>query len=220
MKFNEFFDHYHQNIQIDDDSIIWGIAEKLGEKLVRTLGTGSYGIAYLTESGKVLKITTDEWEALTAKFLMDKNISGIVKYYKVVEIDSPNLITAYDYDAHSDDGEEYGIEQYALPIYALLMDYVQPITDDSIRRLIRKVTYLIKFRIDAVDKLKNIQLDLEGGEKGVISELIDILESLNSLGIESIDFNEGGVGLYNNQLTLFDISGRHSHRVKIEKLEN
>lgn len=77
------------------------LAELLDEELLGTeinLGSGAYGTAFELKGDRVLKLTNDISEALTAKFIMDQNkdFRYIIKYYdvrKIVGSKDKNLYT-------------------------------------------------------------------------------------------------------------------------------
>jgi hypothetical protein len=84
------------------------VAEELGEKIVKELGSGDFGTAFLLESGKVLKLTFDTNEVNVAKKLTrNKNLfNNIMNYYNVGELETDS-----DYK------------------YFILMDYVEPLNE-------------------------------------------------------------------------------------------
>ena len=84
------------------------IAEELGEKIIKILGSGDFGTAFLLESGRVLKLTFDLNEIDIAKKLSNNRnwFKYVMNYYNV--------------------GELKDVPDYK---YFLLMDYVNPLSE-------------------------------------------------------------------------------------------
>jgi len=57
--------------------------KKVGVSSLKKLKSGSYGIAYRTNKGDILKLTTDEDEAKTSSKLVGSKLKHVVKIYRV-----------------------------------------------------------------------------------------------------------------------------------------
>ena len=111
MKFiKEFKEKMSEVIQDFSDVYIDNICESFGEKLSGKLNSGSFGTAYRTKSGKILKITSDGVEASNSYQLIGGNYKHIIKTYDVKEV-------ILESDNNS------------VKIYAILMEYVRPLSN-------------------------------------------------------------------------------------------
>lgn len=88
-----------------DNKIKRTIMSKYNIDLVRRIGSGSEGVAYLTSDNKVLKITGSETATYTAHHMIGKNYKHLVNVYKIYKL------PMYD------DTQE--------PYYGILQEYVQ-----------------------------------------------------------------------------------------------
>jgi hypothetical protein len=86
-----------------DQSTIQRIATSMGETLGERLGKGANGVAYATTSGRVLKLTQDDYEVALASRLRTKRL-----YKHIVNVDDVRRIADSDY-------------------YVILMDRVTPL---------------------------------------------------------------------------------------------
>ena len=84
-------------------SAIQRIAKSMGETLGERLGKGANGVAYATTSGRVLKITQDDYEVALATRLRTKRL-----YKHIVNVDDVRRVADSDY-------------------YVILMDRVTPL---------------------------------------------------------------------------------------------
>lgn len=106
---NQFRDLLGKDEEIIDE-IAMAVANKIGYKIIKYLNLGSYGLAFLLNDNKVLKLTTDECEAYYG-----------LRFKKTV---TKHLINYYDsFRVYSTDLNVY--------FYGLIMDYVTPITHDE-----------------------------------------------------------------------------------------
>ncbi|CAG7581718.1 MAG: hypothetical protein SLAVMIC_00996 [uncultured marine phage] len=115
-KYSEFILEYKNRKDKSDfiedfsDLYIERIAKKLNVKLVKKLGKGSFGIAYLADKDKVIKVTTDAQEAENAIRLSDIELEYFLNYYDVFEMTLDKI--------------EYSKGK---KVYFILMDYVRPL---------------------------------------------------------------------------------------------
>lgn len=86
-----------------DVTLVQRIAQSMGETLGERLGKGANGVAYATTSGRVLKITPDDYEVALATRLRTKRL-----YKHIINVQDVRRLGASDY-------------------YAILMDRVTPL---------------------------------------------------------------------------------------------
>jgi len=86
-----------------DQSTIQRIATSMGETLGERLGKGANGVAYATQSGRVLKVTQDDYEVALATRLRTKRL-----YKHIVNVDDVRRVADSEY-------------------YVILMDRVTPL---------------------------------------------------------------------------------------------
>lgn len=186
------------------------IANELGEQIDIELGSGAYGTAFSTKSGKVLKLTTDDSEYRRGYLLArNKNrTKHIVNYYNVGVID-----TIHNFDLPFD--------------YYLLMDQVIPLSPLERRivshfRIITMVDSIVDdelFKSESLDikdiknsilfDIKPIYPDCEDKIDEMIPKIIDIAKELKLHKIIYPDFHAGNVGWDKDKknLIFYDIGG-------------
>lgn len=76
-KLNEYLGHTQQ--------IIYKVANELGYNLVKKIGAGQYGTAYLTNDNKIFKVSYSKTEANAADKLIGINCEYLCNYYNVYE---------------------------------------------------------------------------------------------------------------------------------------
>lgn len=184
------------------------IANSLGEKIVSFKGSGSFGWAYLTKSGKILKMTTDP-EEIKLAYRLSKNrnwFQYIINYYNVGRINKKA------------DPEDDKLRR----VYYILMDKVDPIEDPDEACVIDDVYQnLIQYKLDyyenVMDKKKvkeriNEELYtpyLKKLAKKLYPHVVNIVKELKKHKIKSTDFHSGNIGWANNKskLVLYDLGG-------------
>ena len=194
------------------------VAEELGEKLIKEIGSGDFGWVFLLESGKVLKLTSDTEEVIIAnKLTRNKNLfQYILNYYNVGEIE--NIETNDGYDDYK---------------YFILMDYIEPINDFEARviNLVYKPllqysksfyksifsNQIIDYVVDQFNKKNKritsfaVKSSIEEMKKfaiRLIPHIQNIAKDLKLHHIEQCDFHGGNLGWNEDhtKLVLFDIT--------------
>jgi len=105
------------------DLYIDRISKKFNTSIVKKLGMGAFGIAYLTKNNKVLKVTTDQNEAKNVLALKNKKFKHFLNYYDVFSLtldgkSFPNINPMDMFGSYDNSS-----------IYFILMDYVKPLTN-------------------------------------------------------------------------------------------
>ncbi len=230
MKYLKVFEDFnidpHENIIMDDIEDVKQLAKKMGVTITKQLGKGSYGIAFATTDGKVLKLTTDEWEVSTARKIGSDN-EYLVNYYQVEPVEVSDSMYAKNWtEYYWDETDRYDVAD-DMDLYALLMNEIKPITDETIKTICSWMSIRLKFNVKYKEYLYDdelvssatlqfFQIDTndENMEKlrWVVDNFKNIFKELEENGIEQVDMNVGNVGMSNDHLCLFDISGRFRSR--------
>lgn len=197
---NEKIDWYKSNLEIAQK-----IAFELGEEIVTDLGTGAWGKAYSTKSGKVLKLTSDISEFNRAYTLSrTKNRTKyLINYYNVGEIIGCNI-----------------------EAYYILMDQVFPLSnleynildDDFINTVIIDIVDGVKItkNIFIDDALKYLNMynnysdnEIKKSLEKLYPHIVNIAKELKLHKIHSFDFHGGNIGWDKDKkyLVYFDIGG-------------
>jgi len=190
------------------------VAEELGEKIVKELGSGDFGTAFLLESGKVLKLTFDTNEVNMAKKLTkNKNLfNNIMNYYNVGELETESSYKYFilmDYVEPLSELEKNVIYtykellQFSHSFYKSvfspqLMDYVESQFKPG-RNMYTRI--LIKYGKSKVQELKQMAIDF-------IPQIKAIAKDLKLHHIEQCDFHGGNLGWNKDhiKLIIFDIT--------------
>jgi hypothetical protein len=176
------------------NSNIKKIAEKLGYKSTRFIGSGLKGVAYEVEGDKVLKITTDYNEAYNANILRTKPVTKhIINYYDV------RFLKGFGY-------------------YSIVMDKVNPIDKKysetytcTYRTFLNKGLTNSEALMDISNYLDNYVYEnddefLKFYVEVLQPQRLSILKEFSKYQIPSIEAHEGNVGFDdNNNFMFFDI---------------
>lgn len=119
--FTEFYDMYDLPRPDDFDTIFNTIESEIGVIPNQVLGSGSFGLAMLTNRGTVLKFTMDDEEALLWNSIkeLEESTQGILRCYGVYHL------------ASSSEGE--------LPLYLIHLEYAPYKLPDDISHAIRMI---------------------------------------------------------------------------------
>ena len=148
----------------------------------KRLGSGSFGVAYLLNDGKVLKLTKDTEEAIISNFLINKSIQHFVKIFGVFKLPI------------TDTGEQ---------IYAILQEKLMPVSKQDGSLLEKNIKVLKQViggsdpfiftnkKWEEIKSLKQVQ-----NKPDVLNYLEEIgfnniCNDLNKSGIKFVDFHSG-----------------------------
>lgn len=208
----EYKNRYSGSERIEDfaDLYIERIAENLNVKLIKKLGNGYYGIAYLVNNDKVIKVTTDYQESENAKNLIGKKNKHFLNYYDVFEM------TLKD----SSENKQ---------IYYILMDYIRPLNSKE-----KSIRWNLYFQQDTDSYIKKLFSNIIEDEnikdeyilkfiKDIISQRSEIFSEAEKLGIEFSDAHKNNLGIKKDgSLVYFDIGADdfvYGNNKKIETRE-
>ena len=173
--------------------------ELTGSK-VKYLNSGSYGMAFIVDHDKVIKITSDKGEAKIAKSLIGRDVPRCVEYYGVIEIFP---------------GKE--------KLFAILMQKADPLSkeeEDLLQEIDDKFDMLdveyeegeeeFEFDKKVLTKIAtNHGISIENVEEYCI-KLIQIYKSFKEHDIATDDLHTGNMGYVGDDLVHFDIMGNTS----------
>jgi hypothetical protein len=186
------------------------VLKRVGSTVVRVLGTGAMGVAFLLESGRVLKLTRDHNELEAAQALMRKRHPNITRFYDVF-IARNGLGTGVIVRGSVD--QNVGLLARTMPEFLPLAKALREATDraaevvtGSRRSLYQAMNRWIGFLKDALEGVEvepGVRLTIrdEYGNaltpavRGVLGDAIAGAEFLRECGIFGFDFHAGNVGV-------------------------
>jgi predicted unusual protein kinase regulating ubiquinone biosynthesis (AarF/ABC1/UbiB family) len=177
----------------------------MGIELSKVLGGGQKGIAYDTRDGKVLKITSDPQEAVSAKNIENKKLHYVYQIFKVFQFDS----TGY-----------FGILQEKLkPISGQL---AEALDDDDFFEIIddfaKSEMSDEQFEKELFGYFNTTELDMHTKEK-IVRTLVNGMIELDNNGIVFADVHGGNImSKPNGEFVIIDIGLSKSKEVPIEKI--
>jgi len=172
------------------DAYLEYFEKNMGITTVSQLGNGAYGCAFLTDTGKVLKITTDRSEAVAACILKDKNLPHVAEVYEVYECveDYLYVIIKEFVPFHNELKEVFNEVRYSIP-WSLDEEYIE------------------EFRTEAPTKH-----NLHGeSEIDIVNQIAEMLLDWKVTGFTSIDAHLGNIGMTDEGVVkLFDFGANGS----------
>jgi hypothetical protein len=221
MKYLKKFEIYLIGGDNQNNSVIFDIAnkiaEELGEVIENFIDGGSFGYAFETKSGKVLKFTSDEAEFHLA-YRLSKNrkwMKCLINYYNVGKIiDEPFY---KDGGYHGRDFKWY-----------ILMDKVLPLSDME-KNSLSFYQGIIQYRTNYWERINDKEIfdnlsrwDEDRIEiiKNLYPHVLNICKELKLHKIKETDFHSGNIGWDKNRknLVLFDIGGYVESTMKKGKI--
>jgi hypothetical protein len=107
------------------------ISQEWGYKIIKKLGEGSWGIAYLLDDNKVLKLTLNKKEVQYAYKFSKRHTKNLTNYYNVIKVNYGGLI-----------------------FFALLMDYVYPLTKEE-KKIYEDISIRFFYYSDLIEGITN-----------------------------------------------------------------
>lgn len=178
------------NIDVLSD-VIKSLTKRFGLKSnVKYMNAGSFGMAFIVNDDKIIKLTSSESEAKVAKSLIDKEIPHCVNYYDIV------YIKKYE-------------------IYAILMDKAEKLSPEEkriVKLLAGSAIFLndfnrLKKAIDSRNSFVGRKKISESELKRVYDDFREMYSSLKKNNISITDLHEGNIGYIKNKMVHFDIIG-------------
>jgi hypothetical protein len=155
------------------------------DKKIKYLDSGQFGMAFVTDDNKIIKLTSSKNEADQVKTLIGKNVDHVVRYYDVVYM------------------KKYGV-------YAILMDRAEKLSRDE--KTIVKVLgdgdeFFSLGDLAYVGSLKNIS---RSKIRRVFNDHKKMIKSLNDNDISLYDLHTGNIGYLNGEMVVFDMMSETS----------
>lgn len=162
------------------NSLMGKLCKRFCVKKVKYMNSGAYGMAFIADKTKVIKLTSSSNEAGDVKKIIGKKIPGCVEYYDVVFYKKYGL-----YAVLMDRADDLTkIEKLAIDI---LLEVSSQITDYTINRVISE-TEMSKTDIKSLNnEVRNLKKDLEKND------------------VSTDDLHIGNMGRVNGKLVHFDI---------------
>lgn len=168
--------------QFQDNALAKAWSKKINTSLEKSIGDGIHGTAYLTKSGKVLKITDDHSEFYNSFDLLGANNQHIVDIYQV------QLFKDGKYGIL----QEYVDTKQAFKDYEELMEYAE---DE------------LGYDIDTLFELNLSKNEIPEHLFKLYEDVKSFYVEANKYGVCSTDLTEGNIGKRKNgNYVVFDIS--------------
>lgn len=183
---------------IDDEHIdllgivLKSVTKRFGLKSnIKYINSGTFGMAFVVGDNRIIKLTSNKSEAMTAKSLIGRKIPHCVNYYDIVYIKRYN-------------------------IYAILMDKAEKLSPDE-KKVVSKLSDSAILMND-FDKLKKKFSDISDSKlKRIYNDFRDMYKSLKDNRVSIQDLHEGNVGYIKDKMVHFDIMG-DTKKKDIEKI--
>lgn len=159
--------------------------------IIKQLGSGCSGVAYLTTKGTVLKFSVSEEEFNYSKYILQLirrkfTLKQIAIVYDVKKI-------RFSYNIFE-------------KLFIIEQEYLNPIKDNAELKNLEELFNNRGFEFyDLLWSREEAYTIANEVQKKMVDELISILEELEYLGIESDEVIYGNIGLKNNKLAVFDM---------------
>lgn len=182
------------------DGIALKFAQHVDTKIVKFLGSGEHGNAYLTDNDRVIKVTTDKSEYDESRRLIGKDPIHLPKIYDCYTVESKNLITPMwviylEYVRHNRKEQEH-----------LWWELVNAFEDDLHLDFMDELSsYQVNH--NSTDEMVDLLNHLNIGEDVVdyYGQIINMIDEMKKYGIKSIDYGPNNFGFRNNTLVFFDL---------------
>lgn len=172
------------------DEFLNSVKKRFGVKDIKYKDCGAFGMAFVCDGDKVLKITEQESEAVECKKLCEEEVKGCVKYYDIVRSKKWGVWIVLMQRA--DELSE---------VDSKLIEYTMDFVSDSDWNE-DKSKSLKKIR-DQYQKNENVSISKQKVEE-VVSEYFNLRKSLKEAGVSVDDAHPGNLGRIKGKLVLFD----------------
>jgi hypothetical protein len=175
--------------------LISQVASQFGETVAKYAGGGANGKAWILQSGKVLKLTSDGTEVTTAVWKKAKGqCKHVVGYYDIRQI----------INIDSDDINYYGA------VYAIIMDGITPLMDEQKRWYSRFYDQYFDYRFTDDDITNDVyeysaEPEFLAFWNNMISQRKSVLIDMRQQGVFTGEAHAGNVGFDRKTPTQFRV---------------
>jgi len=183
LKLNEYLGH--------KEEIIYKIANELGYKLIKKLGGGSYGTAFLTSDNKVFKVTYSSGDAGAADSLINKKCEYLANCYNVYETNEFHIIVMEKLDTDN-------------------------VNKDKLKKAMSssyKFNHSSSLKTTLIKNIYNIF------SNSYVNDFIEIYKEAKKYGVGVDTQNIGNFGLKNGHLAAFDLCRFKNGFENLEKIK-
>ncbi len=191
------------------------LEKKFGFVVKKELGSGYYGIAYLLDDGRVLKVTKEANEAITANKMTRRKFEHIANVYKVGSIKTDNVRTFYwillEYVPYN--GNSEFISDFLKIFYSACKSVYGERFDDNVEE---RMSYDKKFNSKIYDYLNE---NYNGDQKilDTFYQFTAMFKEVFSINQAYPDLHSGNIGFKpNGNLCIFDLTGDDEDTSKLK----
>ena len=188
------------------ENLINKIKNEFNLKNIKYTAEGNFGMAFYTDDGKVIKLTSDEKEINAIKNIVGKDINGVAKYYEIVDFPEYNLSAIL-----MDNVERLTPEE--ISVYTILYSNQANFSDSDFWDLYNKKRTRKKILKQLAEELeeppsdlgiKPVELELDEIEE-YVEQYKELLTTLEENNIPTQDLHGGNIGRVDGELVHFDI---------------
>jgi hypothetical protein len=192
---------------MDKDGSLFDLLEKACKrfdvKKVKYRKSGEFGMAFLADDDKVIKLTSNKSEASNINQLIDKNVPGTIKYYDIVYFRKFDIYAILMERVEPLKGEERKLYQIMFDAFE---NVVAPAPERYEECCVGYVMYETRRRYSKSDVEKCYKL------------LTELKTKLESSGVSTNDLHTGNMGWRNGELVHFDIMSENTRQEDISKI--
>lgn len=185
----------------DKDANLNDLMEKLVKRFnvekVKYMNAGAFGMAFIADGDKIIKLTSNRSEAAEVKSLIGKEMPGCVEYYDIV------------YSKKFD-------------IWAILMQKSESLT----KKEEKIFSFLFGYNVELIDKdrINDIRKEMSGITitkselRSYVEEIVNLKNKLESNEISTHDLHVGNMGRVDGELVHFDIMSEYTGVNELNKV--
>lgn len=203
--------------QVRIAKILKFVIQTYGYKIIKFLGKGDMGAAFLTDQKHVLKITVDKAEVVAMQKIQKVNSVHLPKVYRISKIKSTDrtdlFVIEKDY-AYNNEQLQAKIDQFIHQYRSYIYSYeMETFRKNNIHYIPLPDTFDYMLSMASVGTITERIYEpfykyMEGQNNRVflwfMKEAWSLIRDLRSAGIHATDFHPGNIGILNKHLFYFD----------------